>query len=579
MHTFKELKKNLRRQPLPPKACRVALVGDSATQLLAVALRGECIGRGFDVELFEAEYNQVERQFLDPQSELRAFSADFIVLFQSSHKLGEQHALLDDARRRLLADERLAFVEAICQDAAFARSKIVCLNYPELDDAVFGSYANRVESSFTWQLRRLNMGLMELSARTPNLFVCDLAALQAKLGRDQMFAPNVYTSTEMVLSVDALPWVASRLADVIGAVRGQFKKCLILDLDNTLWGGVIGDDGMEGIQLGHGLGIGKAFSELQLWVKKLRQRGIIVCVASKNDDSIAREPFLHHPDMVLRLDDIAVFMANWETKVDNIRTIQRILNIGFDQMVFLDDNPFERAMVRENIPDVCVPELPDDPALYLEFLYGENLFETAAYSAADKDRTRQYQVEARRVSLEKTFTSEDDFLRSLQMTSLVEPFTAFNIPRVAQLSQRSNQFNLRTVRYTEADVSALAADPLVADLSFTLSDRFGDNGLIAVVVMRQTDAETLFVDTWLMSCRVLRRGMEHFTLNVMVEEARRRGCRRIVGEYLPTPKNAMVSDHYQRLGFMPVEGAPTAQYELRLDAFEPLPCHIGMRSR
>ena len=574
MHTFKELKKNLRREQLPPKVCRVALVGDTATQLLATALRGEAIGRGFDVELFEAEYNQIERQFLDPQSELRAFMADFIVLFQSTHKLGEYHSMLSTGRQRLLAEERLAMVDGICRDEAFATTKIICMNYPEIDDAVFGSYANKVDSSFTFQVRKLNTGLMELSEQHANLYVCDLAALQAKLGRDRMFAPNVYVSTEMVLSIEALPWVASRVIDIIGAVRGQFKKCLILDLDNTLWGGVIGDDGIEGIQLGHGLGIGKAFTELQMWVRKLRQRGIIICVASKNNEETAKEPFLHHPDMVLRLDDIAVFMANWETKVDNIRAIQQVLNIGFDSMVFLDDNPFERAMVRENIPGITVPELPEDPGEYLEFLYGENLFETASYSQTDKDRTRQYQVEAQRVSLKKTFANEDDFLLSLEMVSQVSGFNRFNTPRVAQLSQRSNQFNLRTVRYTEADVQALANDGDTVDLSFTLRDKFGDNGLIAVVVMRPADKETLFVETWLMSCRVLKRGMENFTLNIMVDEARRRGYHRIVGEYLPTPKNTMVEDHYTRLGFKPVEGAPTAQYQLTVDDYEPRPCHI-----
>ena len=239
------------------------------------------------------------------------------------------------------------------------------MNYPEIDDTVFGSYGNRVEASFTYQVRKLNYGLMQLAQQHSDLYVCDIASIQNKIGRDLMFASNVYVSTEMVLSVDALPYVASRTIDIISALRGQFKKCLILDLDNTLWGGVIGDDGMEGIQLGHGLGIGKAFTEFQMWVRKLKQRGIIICVASKNNEETAKEPFEKHPDMVLRLDDIAVFMANWETKVDNIRTIQQILNIGFDSMVFLDDNPFERNIVRENIPDITVPELPDDPGEYL----------------------------------------------------------------------------------------------------------------------------------------------------------------------------------------------------------------------
>ena len=278
--------------------------------------------------------------------------------------------------------------------------------------------------------------------------------------------------------------------------------------------------------------------------------------------------------MVLKLDDIAVFQANWETKVDNIRTIQSILNIGFDSMVFLDDNPFERNMVRENIPGITVPELPQDPGDYLEYLYSLNLFETANYSNADKDRTKQYQVEAKRVSLSKTFTNEADFLRSLNMVSTVSGFTKFNTPRVAQLSQRSNQFNLRTIRYTEVDIADMAENPDVIDLSFTLEDKFGDNGLIAVVIMRKQDAETLFVDTWFMSCRVLKRGMENFTLNTMVECAKSAGYKKIIGEYLPTLKNKMVENHYTDLGFTMIDNTKTARYELDVEAFQPRECYI-----
>jgi FkbH-like protein len=575
MQTFKELKKLIKSAPADGQpTVKLALVGDTATQFLATALQGMALTRGYRLNLYEAEYNQVERQFLDPTSELHAFDAEFIVLFQSTHKLGEYHASLSAERQSTLADERIQFISDLCASPQLHDKRLLVFNYPEIDDTVFGSYANRVESSFTWQVRKLNYQLMQLAATHPNLFVVDLAALQSKFGRDTLFAPNVYVSTEMILSIDALPYVASRVIDVVAAIKGQFKKCLILDLDNTVWGGVIGDDGLEGIQLGHGLGIGKAFTEFQMWVKKLKQRGIILCVASKNNEDTAKEPFLHHPDMILRLDDIAVFQANWETKVDNIRTIQRILNIGFDSMVFLDDNPFERSMVRDNIPGITVPELPEDPGLYLEYLYSLNLFETASYSQADKDRTRQYQVEAQRVSLAKTFHNEADFLQSLHMVSTVEGFTRFNTPRVAQLSQRSNQFNLRTVRYTEEDIARLAADPTVIDLSFTLEDKFGDNGLIAVIIMRPQDADTLFVDTWFMSCRVLKRGMENFTLNTMVRRARAAGYKRIVGEYLPTPKNKMVEPHYPGLGFTPIEGAPTAQYVLNLEEYQDRECYI-----
>ena len=577
MLSISDLKRRVKNAPSDLPSVRIAVVGDTATQLLCTAIRGMGVDKGYNVDLFEAEYNQVERQLLDPTSDLYQFNANFIVIFQSTHKLGEHHSMLSSEQQATLADDRIGFLASVCENPVLVGKKIIYFNYPEIEDTVFGSYANKVESSFTYQVRKLNYELMRLSQQYQNLFICDIAALQNKLGRDVMFAANVYTSTEMILSMDALPYVASRVMDIVCAVKGQFKKCLILDLDNTVWGGVIGDDGLEGIQLGHGLGIGKAFTEFQMWVKKLKQRGIIICVASKNNEETAKEPFEKHPDMVLKLDDIAVFQANWETKVDNIRTIQSILNIGFDSMVFLDDNPFERNMVRENIKGITVPELPEDPAEYLEYLYSLNLFETASYSNLDKDRTKQYQVEAQRVSLSKSFTNEADFLKSLNMVSVVSGFTKFNTPRVAQLSQRSNQFNLRTVRYTDADIEALANDPNVIDLSFTLEDKFGDNGLIAVVIMKPLDKETLFVDTWFMSCRVLKRGMENFTLNTMVEKAKAAGYKKIIGEYLPTHKNKMVENHYSGLGFTPVEDTATAQYILNVNEFQNRECCIEIK--
>lgn len=572
MKTLRELKKLAKVELNVPKM-KVALLGDTATQLLVTAIKGEAVDRGINLDLYEGEYSQVERQLMDPTSELYEFDADIIIVFQSTHKLGEYHSGLTMENQALLAEERLSFIASLCENPSFANKKLIYFNYPEIEDTVFGSYANKVESSFSYQVRKLNFELMNLARQYPNLFICDIAGLQNLFGRQFVFAPNVYMTTEMVLSVNALPYVASRVVDIIAAIKGQFKKCLILDLDNTVWGGVIGDDGLEGIELGHGLGIGKAFTEFQMWIKKLKQRGIIICVASKNNEETAKEPFEKHPDMILKMDDIAVFQANWETKVDNIRTIQGILNIGFDSMVFLDDNPFERNMVRENIPGITVPELPEDPAMYLEYLYSLNLFETASYSNADKDRTKQYQVEAKRVSLSKTFTNEADFLKSLNMISTVSGFTKFNTPRVAQLSQRSNQFNLRTIRYTEADIESMAQDPDVIDLSFTLEDKFGDNGLIAVIIMKKQDEETLFVDTWFMSCRVLKRGMENFTLNTMVEYAKAKGYKRIVGEYIPTPKNKMVEMHYPNLGFSKIESASN-QYMLDLTSYIPKECYI-----
>lgn len=580
MKEFKELKRNLKKDFSNLLKVKVALLGDTATQLLATAIKGEGVERGYNIELFEAEYNQVERQILDPTSELYEFNADFIVIFQSTHKLGEHHSTLSYDRQKNLWQERLDFVRTLCENPNIAGKKIIYFNYSEIDDTIFGSYANKVSTSLPFVIRKLNVGLMELSIEYPNLFIADIAAIQNKVGRDRMFSPNVYTSTEMILSIEVLPIVASRVLDIISAVKGQFKKCLILDLDNTVWGGVIGDDGIEGIQLGHGLGIGKAFTEFQMWVKKLKQRGIILCVASKNNEETAKEPFEKHPDMVLKLDDLAVFQANWETKVDNIRTIQKILNIGFDSMVFLDDNPFERNIVRENIPGITVPELPEDPAEYLEYLYGLNLFETASYSTADKDRTKQYQVEAKRVSLSKTFENEADFLKSLDMVSDITGFTSFNIPRVAQLSQRSNQFNLRTVRYTENEILELGKNPNVINIAFTLEDKFGDNGLICVIILKKMEENAAFIDTWFMSCRVLKRGMENFTLNTLIEKAKEAGIKKIIAQYIPTPKNKMVENHYEGLGFTWKKTDPetgTKEYELEVDSYVTRECFINKK--
>jgi FkbH-like protein len=533
---------------------RIAILGDSATQFLTQALCGLGRDQGFDLQIWEADFNQIERQVFDPGSELYALKPEIVIVFQSTHKLLGKYNKLEQEQRAGFAAVQAGLIEKIQETIhSNLKANVVFYNFPEIDDSVFGNYANKLETSFLFQLRNLNVKLMLLASRTSSFHVCDLSAIQNRVGKDSMFQPSIYVNTEMVLTIDVLPAVAARTLDLVAAMQGKVRKCLVLDLDNTLWGGVIGDDGMENIQLGT-LGIGKAFTEFQYWIKKLKDRGIILAVCSKNTESVAKEPFEKHPDMVLRLDDISVFVANWENKVDNIRLIQQTLNIGFDSMVFLDDNPVERSIVRENIQEITVPELPEDPADYLEHLYSLNLFETLSYSSEDAMRTRLYQVEAQRTEFQEKFANEDGFLESLNMVSLVESFTKFNTPRVAQLSQRSNQFNLRTIRYTESDIAGIANDSDRFGFAFTLEDKFGDNGMICVVILKRESKNALFIDSWFMSCRVLKRGMENFVLNTLVEFAKEMGCARLIGEYTPTVKNEMVKDHYLDLGFVFVEG-------------------------
>ncbi len=545
------LNKLLKSLKLPTEGLakiKVALLGDSATQFLGKALIAQGKQHKLNIEFYESDFDQIDMQVLAPDSELYEFGADFIIIYQSTEKLLNQFQKTPQAERHDFYQQKLSNIASLWS-AVFAKSqaKIIQFNFVEINDNVFGNYANKLHHSFLSQLRRLNVGLMDLAEEHKGAFIADLLAIQSRIGYEQLFDTKFYVNSSMTLAPDALPEVSLQLIKIISAIRGSFKKCLILDLDNTTWGGVIGDDGMENIQIGS-LGIGKAFTNLQLWAKELKNRGVILAICSKNTEHIAKEPFEKHPDMVLRLEDISIFVANWENKADNIRHIQSVLNIGFDSMVFLDDNPFERNLVREHLPTVTVPELPEDPADYLSYIRSLNLFETASYSAEDAKRTAKYQQEAKRVNLQQNFSSIGDYLKNLNMKGMIVPINEFNTPRVSQLTQRSNQFNLRTIRYTEKEILDIKQADDYLSQCVSLKDRFGDYGLISVLILKKQE-KSLFIDTWIMSCRVLKRGMERFVLNHLVDLARQNSCSTIIGEYLPTPKNGIVKDHYKNLGF------------------------------
>ncbi len=567
MLSFNALKKNLKKDYSGFKVVKVAIMADSASQFIKDALKAYGYEVQLNFDIYEAEYSQIDLQVFDPSSELYEFAPDYIIINRCTEKLLKEYNKKERLAQGHYAEDVVGLTRQYFETlGSRLRAKVIVNTYPEINDSVFGNFAGKVTSSFIYQLRKANLGLMGLCQQHKDAFICDLALLQAELGHRFVFDPKMYVNADMVYSLDFFPYIAKNVTDIILSISGTFKKCLILDLDNTTWGGIIGDDGIEGIQVGY-LGIGKVFTELQSWAKQLKQRGIILAVCSKNTEEIAQEPFISHPDMVLRLDDIAVFVANWETKVDNIRHIQSILNIGFDSMVFIDDNPFEREMVKAGIPDITVPELPEDPAEYMQYLRSLNLFETASVTEEDGQRTRQYKEEAQRNSLMKSFTDESSFLENLLMVSAPKPIDQFNIPRVAQLSQRSNQFNLRTIRYTEEDIKLICEAPNYYTLTLSLKDRFGDHGLIGAIILKKLDDSSLFIDTWIMSCRVLKRGMENFTLNAIVELASFYNFERIVGEYIPTKKNEIVKNHYSDLGFKNVDGQwvlDVAGYEKKL---------------
>lgn len=547
--TFSQLKKNLKKDTTGFRKARLALLGNCATQLLGVALRGHAYEFGIALEVFDADYDQLEAQTLDPESELYRFAPDYVLIQICSEKLQLEFCDLPPAERETFADRVVARIREYWRRIeARTKAPILQFDFVEFDDGVYGNFGLKTPPSFVYQMRRLNMLFSEAAAGDKLVFPIALDSLSAQAGRDHFFDPQLFYIAKMPIQVEFLPQVARRVFRTVEALGGRFRKCAVLDLDNTLWGGVVGDDGMEGIRIGE-LKDGKIYSDLQRYFKELRNRGILLAVCSKNEHAAAIQPFREHPEMVLREDDFVMFVANWEDKASNIRRIRETLNIGMDSIVFIDDNPFERNAVRSQIPELTVPELPPEPEKYLDFLRKADLFETVSVSGEDANRTRQYREEAQRTEAAATFASYDEYLQSLEMVAEAKPFDAFHFARIAQLTQRSNQFNLRTVRYTEGDIQRIAGDDRFITLYFTLKDKFGDHGLISVVILEKRDGGTLFVDTFLMSCRVLKRGMEEFIINKIVATAKEHGFSRVEGEYIPTPKNAMVARLYAQHGF------------------------------
>lgn len=548
MKSFNKLVKNLKQDFSGFPTLRIAVLGESATQFLNQAIKALGYDHALNLEIFESDFDQVDQQILQSDSELYAFDPEFVIIYHSAKKLQKKFYKNDPGTRSQFASEQMDHVGDLYSILTKRTSaQVVYCNFSSTSDGVFGNFSNKLESSFDFQMRKINYELMLMASDQKDLFICDLNSLQAYFGNKQMFDPKLYINASLELSLDIIPHVASRLLDIIQSVRGKINKCVILDLDNTIWGGIIGDDGIERIEIGN-MGVGKAYSDLQTWFKQLKERGIILAVCSKNNEDVAKDPFVNHPEMVLGLEDIAVFVANWENKADNIRYIQSVLNIGFDSMVFIDDNPYERNLVRESIAEITIPELPEDPSEYLGYLQNLNLFETASYSENDTLRTQQYQEESKRKIASGSFTDPEDFLRNLDMKANTQEFNSFTIPRVAQLTQRSNQFNLRTIRYSEEAISKIAGSDHHFGFVFSLEDKYGDNGIISIVVLEARENE-LFIDTWIMSCRVLKRGMEHFVSNYIINFALKNGHKRIVGEFLQSPKNSLVQDHYKNLGY------------------------------
>lgn len=536
------------------KPIRLAVLGSATLAQLHPAIRVGGLRRGLWIETYENEYGQYRQELADPASGLHEFAPSAILLALDAHHLA---AGVTAAMNEADADAAFAEITGGIRDAwNRARRSFAC---PLIQQTalpvhlrVLGSNEQRLPGSRAHFIARLNEALRAMAEQEG----VDLLALDTSAALDGIAAwhdPGLWHRSKQEVTPAAAPMYGDLVARLLAAKQGRSAKCLVLDLDNTLWGGVIGDDGLEGIVVGQGSPLGEAYVAFQEYCRELARRGVILAVCSKNDEANALEPFDCHPEMVLKRADIACFVANWTNKAANIRQIAAELNIGLDSLVFVDDNPFERNLVRQELPMVAVPEMGEDPAGYARTLADAGYFEALSATDEDRERTAQYQGNRAREALKGSSTDLESYLRGLEMTLIARRFDRIGLQRIVQLINKSNQFNLTTRRYTGEDVLAVMDDPAAFGLQLRLTDRFGDNGVIAIVIgRRQADSDVL-IDTWLMSCRVLGRQVEPTTLNLIAAEAARLGARRLIGEYIPTKKNAMVKDHYARLGFAVVE--------------------------
>lgn len=551
----------------PLSLFRLAVLANSTMNFIVPALVASAARYGVALEAIQAPYDQVAQEALDPSSRTNIAKPDAVLFALDYRALPLRLSLSDKEAAAATVRNVIDYLKSL-RDGIKSHSNAVCIfqTFAAPVETLFGSLDRAMPGSLRNLLIAINQELAEWCFRSGDVLF-DVATLAETVGLADWHDVQMWNMGKLPFAHKYIPIYADHAARILAAIRGKSRRALILDLDNTVWGGVIGDDGLEGIRVAQGDAIGEAHLAVQRLALDLRQRGIVLAVCSKNDDAIARTPFEQHPEMLLKLDHIAVFQANWKDKASNIRAIAEELSLGLDAMVFLDDNPAERGLVRSLLPQVAVPELPEDASLYARTLAAAGYFEAVTFAAEDLRRADFYQDNAKRVSLQQQMGGVDSYLASLEMTITFQPFDATGRARIVQLINKSNQYNLTTRRYTEPEIAATEGDPLAFTLQVRLSDRFGDNGMISVVICRMIENEAWDIDTWLMSCRVLGRRVEHMVLNQLLEHARIAGVKRLIGTYIPTDRNGLVADHYARLGFtkMGEEADGLSRWEFPVD--------------
>src|SRR5258706_2426629 len=533
---------------------KIAILGGSTTAEVKDMIELFLLNNGIKPVFYESDYNRYYEDVIFSNKALKEFAPDIIYIHTSAVNITRFPTITESREDilKLVSGETEKFVEIWNRITSDYACPVIQNNFELPHYRPLGNLDVYDIHGRTTFIAALNLRFSEEARQRKNLYLNDINYLAAWFGMERWYDKQAWYSYKYAMSMDAIPLLANSVASVIRAIYGKTKKCMVLDLDNTLWGGVIGDDGLNGIKIGKETPEAEAYTEFQEYIKSLKERGVILAVCSKNDDAMAREGFLH-PDSVLVTDDFSGFLANWNPKHENIRNIAMQLNIGIDSLVFVDDNPVEREIVRSQEPQVSVPEL-DNITTNINILDKAGFFEIVSLSADDIQRNLYYAGNTARQEVQHRFESYDDFLKSLDMIAEIKTFVPVYLDRITQLTNKTNQFNVTTRRYTFSEIENIANDDNYIKLYGRLIDKFGDNGLVSVMV-GAIQGQELHIDLWLMSCRVLKRGMEEAMLDQLVHAAKSRGIKKIIGYYNPTAKNGMVSGLFKGMGFTNKEEA------------------------
>jgi FkbH-like protein len=533
---------------------RVALLASFTIGPLVPFLQVEAARLGFDADVYVGPFNAIHQELLDPQSGCARHRPDMVFITQM---LGDVCPALNDdylaqtpdGVDRLIDETVAACVNTIRAYRERSSATVILSNFGIPTAPVLGIFEAMADGSQTSAIRRLNTRLVESARSLPGLYVEDVDRLAAQVGQSRWYDMRMWCLARAPLSGHALPVLAASHAAFLNAAFGAPRKCLVVDLDNTLWGGVLGEQGIDGIALGQTYP-GNAFRRFQQALLALSRRGMLLAINSKNHQDEALEALRVHPDMVLRPHHFSAIQINWQEKADNMLAIADALAIGVDSLVFFDDSPAECAAMRLLRPEILTIQAPKDVIDYPGALVRSGAFERLSITAEDGRRAGMYRDEVRRQQHRASAASVGEFLESLQMAAEIRPVDRFSLPRAVELTQKTNQFNLTTRRYAAAEIAAAAKAGDRAAFSLRLFDRFGDHGIVGLAIVR-VDRNAADIETFLISCRIIGRSAETALLSFLVGWARTRSLERIEGEFVPTRKNAPAADFYARHGFSP----------------------------